>query len=252
MSTDPQQLANDAENSRQQWAELSQLVGGLAHEIKNPLSTVRLNLRLLAEDLARYHDPEHDRLRRRLKLAVGEAERVENILRDFLRFAGKVELSPRPADVVDVISDLHDFFAPQAAAGNVVLRTALPDHPVICRMDVGLIKQALLNLMINATQAMAGQGGELLIRLGERDGWIDIEVIDTGPGIEPDRLDRIFDAYWSSKPEGSGLGLPTARRVVREHRGRLSVDSEVGKGTRFVIALPRDDGPTDPPPSPPA
>lgn len=233
---------DEAENSRRQWAELSQLVSGLAHEIKNPLSTVRLNMRLLAEDLARYNDEEHERLQRRLKLAADEAERVENILRDFLRYAGKVELSLQQADLVDVISELHDFFAPQAAASNVVFRTDLPEQAVMCLLDVGLIKQALLNLMINATQAMQGRGGELLIRLGHRDGWVNIEVIDTGPGIPPENIEGIFDAYWSTKADGSGLGLPTARRIVREHHGRLSVDSEVGKGTRFVIALPVDDG----------
>lgn len=233
---------DEAETSRQQWTDLAQMVNGLAHEIKNPLSTVRLNLRLLSEDLDRYSDSEHERMQRRLKLAANEAERVENTLRDFLRFAGKVELAPVRTDLVEVIGELHDFYAPQAAAGSVVLRMSLPDEPVWCMIDVGLIKQAMLNLMINATQAMKDTGGELLIRLARQGAWIRIEVIDTGPGIPAEVLANIFEAYWSTKSDGSGLGLPTARRIVREHHGQLRVDSEVGKGTRFVILLPVDDG----------
>jgi signal transduction histidine kinase len=233
-------ITPDAENSSPQWEELSHLVNGLAHEIKNPLSTVRLNLRLLNEDLARFDDAEHDRIRRRLQMVADEAQRVEDTLRDFLRFAGKVELSLEQADVVDILDELQEFFAPQASASNVVLRTSLPDHPVICRLDVGLIKQALLNLMLNATQAMSASGGELLLRVTEDNGSANIEVTDTGPGIPADDLDHIFDAYWSTKPDGSGLGLPTVRRIVREHGGRLTVDSEPGKGTRFVMSLPCD------------
>jgi signal transduction histidine kinase len=104
-------------------------------------------------------------------------------------------------------------------------------------VDANLLKQAVLNLMINSTQAMA-DGGELLIRLAPRRGEAVLEVTDTGKGIPPEDQARIFQVYYSTKKGGTGLGLPTTQRIIREHGGTLSVQSQVGKGTRFVIALP--------------
>jgi len=104
-------------------------------------------------------------------------------------------------------------------------------------VDPGMIKQALLNLMTNATQAMS-DGGELLLKLSSESDRAVIEVIDTGPGIEPGRQEKIFQPYYTTTPGGTGLGLPTTRRIVLRHKGRIYLDSEPGKGTRFVIELP--------------
>jgi len=117
------------------------------------------------------------------------------------------------------------------------MRTALPERPVCCRVDAKLIKQALLNLMINAVQAMEA-GGELMIRLRADRDRAAIEVTDTGRGMTEEELARAFQAYYSTKKDGTGLGLPTMRRIVREHDGTIRVHSEPGKGTRFVIVLP--------------
>jgi signal transduction histidine kinase len=221
------------------YGELSQLVGGLAHEIKNPLSTISLNLKLLSEDLSSYRDEEHQRLSRRVQRVAGEADRLREILNDFLRYAGKVELQPQWTDLCEVLEELSDFFGPQAQAGKVIFRVQLPSEPLRTWIDVNLIKQALLNLLINATQAMAGEpGGELLLRACRDGNSAIVEVIDSGPGIPEDDLDRIFRAYWSSKKDGTGLGLPTARRICREHGGDLRVESQPGQGTRFMIFLP--------------
>ena len=217
--------------------ELGQLVGGLAHEIKNPLSTINVNLKLLAEDLNRFHDEEHRRLLRRLKNVQDETHRVKGILEDVLRFAGKYELSPAPVDLRRLVGELVDFFSPQADAAKVVIRTSLPDSQVRCSIDANLIKQALLNLMINAVQAMP-QGGELLMKVSAGRGRAVLEVIDTGSGISPEDLSKVFRVYYSTKKGGSGLGLPTTRRIVREHGGDIRAESEVGKGTRFVLTLP--------------
>jgi signal transduction histidine kinase len=222
------------------YIELAQLVAGLAHEIKNPLSTVHMNLKLLSEDLARFRDEEHERLARRLQRTAAEADRVEKILGDFLRYAGKVELQLAPTDLREVIRELCEFFAPQADAARVVLRPAFPEQPLPCRIDANLIKQAILNLMINAIQVMP-DGGELLVKAATKDDQAVVEVIDTGPGIEPAHLADIFRAYWSTRKDGTGLGLPTARRILREHGGTLDVDSELGKGTRFILTLPLAD-----------
>lgn len=217
--------------------ELAQLVGGLTHEIKNPLSTIKVNLKLLAEDLHRYRDDEHRRLERRLNNVQKETDRLKGILEEFLRFAGKYELSLSTTDLRQVIGELADFFAPQADAAGAIMRISLPDSEARCNVDANLIKQALLNLMINAVQAMVG-GGELLIRLSVHRRNAIIEVIDTGPGISREDLPKIFDAYYSTRTGGSGLGLPITRRIIQEHHGTIRADSEVDKGTRFVISLP--------------
>lgn len=217
--------------------ELGQLVGGLAHEIKNPLSTISLNLQLLGEDLRVHDDETHRRLLRRLSSVQEETVRVRDILDDFLRFAGKIELSLDVVDLAGLIEELVDFFSPQADAARIILRTSIPPEPVKCRVDPNLVKQAILNLLLNAVQAMK-EGGELLVRLTEAKSKAIIEVIDTGPGIPKDDLEKIFNIYYSTKARGTGLGLPTTRRIVRELDGTIKVESEVGKGTRFVISLP--------------
>lgn len=217
--------------------ELGQLAGGLAHEIKNPLSTINLNLKLLSEDIERHKDDEHQRWQRRLRNVQDEAGRLKGILDDFLRFAGKYELQTSPTDLRRLVSELVDFFAPQATAAKVVMRSSVSDRPVRCNVDGNLIKQAMLNLMINAVHAMP-EGGELLLKVYPlRDEGV-IEVIDTGVGIPPENLSKVFQVYYSTKARGTGLGLPTTKRIIREHDGHIQVESEPGRGTRFTIKIP--------------
>lgn len=222
---------------RNQLVELGQIAAGLAHELKNPLSTINLNLKLLGEDLSMFRDDAHGRVLRRLTSVQEEARRLNDILGDFLRFAGKYDLQLTPVDLRIVLNELADFFSPQADSARVVLRVTVPDSPVTCLLDTNLFKQALLNLMINAVDAM-DSGGEMLIKLSLQRGKAMLEVIDTAGGIPDEVLNRIFDVYYSTKRSGSGLGLPTSRRIIREHDGTIQVQSEVGKGTRFIITLP--------------
>jgi len=221
----------------EQLVEVGQLAGGLAHEIKNPLSTINVNLKLLIEDLSRSQDETQRRWLRRIESVQEEADRLKGILDDFLHYAGKYELNLTGVDLRRLIGELVDFFEPQAEAAGVLMRAALADGEVPCRADGDLIKQALLNLMINAVDATPS-GGELLIKLSTQRNRAIIEVIDTGAGVAPENLNRIFEAYYSTKKRGIGLGLPTTRRIVREHGGTIRVESEPGKGTRFVISLP--------------
>ena len=240
--------ARDAERL----AELGAMTGGLAHEIKNPLSTVGLNAQLLSEGLADSSLPaeERDRLGRRLDILRREVERLRNILEDFLQFAGRIKLDPRRLDLRDVVNDLLDFYQPQCDQHGVTMRAQMPDEPVWANVDEALFKQALLNLMINATQAMTsvkpGTPGddadgvlrELMIRVDRDDAGTRVHVIDTGPGIEAERLDEIFRPYVSTKGGGTGLGLPTSRRIIAEHGGELRAHSDIGRGSDFVITLP--------------
>jgi signal transduction histidine kinase len=217
-------------------AELGTLTGGLAHEIKNPLSTVQLNLQLLREDLAP-DGPQASRLVNRLDTVVRETNRLREILDAFLKYAGRLELDPKPTELNELIEELADFFAPQAQLQRVQLRLRKHPTPVTANIDARLIKQTLLNLMINALHAMPG-GGELILAITTRDGDAFLDVIDTGTGIPPDKLPRIFDAFFTMKKGGTGLGLAMAKRIVAEHDGDISVQSEVGKGTDFKIRLP--------------
>ena len=217
-------------------AELGVLTGGLAHEIRNPLSTVQLNLQLLAEELES-EDGEHNRLLPRLATVQSETSRLRDILDDFLRYAGKIELSRCNVDLHQLLVEMSDFFAPQAQLNHVRLRLADSSQKVMASVDGRLVRQAVLNLMINANQAMTN-GGEMILRASRGDGHALIDVIDTGPGIEPAEIDRIFQAYYSRKAGGSGLGLAMTRRIVEEHGGQVTVQSEIGKGTDFTLHFP--------------
>ena len=223
--------------------ELGTLTGGLAHEIKNPLSTIKVNLPLLSEDLDSPTATEDQRRwLRRLAAVREEVTRVQEVLEDFLRFAGRHELKPVDVDLRSTISDLVDFFSPQAYASGVRVRWSTPDRSLPARVDVDLFKQALLNLMINAQQAMAGEGGELILRADRAGEKVQVEVIDTGPGMTPEAAKNIFEAYYTTKAGGTGLGLPTAHRIIREHEGHIRVDTTPETGTRFVITLPCGNG----------
>lgn len=217
-------------------AELGTLTAGLAHEIKNPLSTIQLNLQLLQEDLPA-ESIGGSRVHSRLRTVRQEASRLREILDDFLKYAGNLTLEREVLDLNTLVEEVSDFFAPQAAAGKVRLRFVPSATPLRASVDSKLIKQALLNLMLNATQAMSG-GGELMLGVERQDKNVVLSVTDTGPGIPPDDVKRIFEAYYTTKKGGTGLGLPMTRRIVEEHSGSVQVQSEVGQGTRFRLVLP--------------
>lgn len=222
--------------SLERLAELGTFTGGLAHEIKNPLSTVLLNLQLLQEDLDP-NDPAHSRIISRLQTVTREASRLRDILDDFLRFAGKIELRRERVDLNLLLEELTDFFAPQAQLNRAQLRFKPYPGALMVEIDPRLIKQTILNLMINALQAMPA-GGELILSASNSGGYAVIDVIDTGTGIPHEDLDKIFRAYYSTKKGGTGLGLAMAHRIVAEHGGEITVSSEPGKGTDFKVRLP--------------
>ena len=240
-------------------AEVGSMTSGLAHEIKNPLSTLGLNLQLLQEDLADIADHLDDdeaadklaRVRRRFEMLTRETSRLREILEDFLRYAGRVQLDKQPTDLNRLADELIDFFEPQAREAGVNLRSQLAADPATVSADPTLLKQAVLNLMINATQAMTqardqqqthGGADELILRTQRRKHLgrdeLRLHIIDTGPGIPDDLRERVFQPYFSQKRGGTGLGLPTARRLVEEHGGSLALHSEPGRGSEFIITLP--------------
>jgi two-component system sensor histidine kinase HydH len=217
-------------------AELGTLTGGLAHEIKNPLSTVQLNLQLLKEDLS-HDNPHFTRLSNRLKTCERETTRLRDILDDFLRYAGRIELEKRPTELNELCQELVDFYLPQAQLSRVQLRLRRSPQPLVANIDERLLKQAVLNLMLNGMQAMP-QGGELILAVSSEDEQAIIDVIDTGWGIPAETIPKIFDAYYSTKKGGTGLGLAMTRRIAKEHGGDIIVTSDPGKGSIFSIRLP--------------
>ncbi len=255
-ATRVRQLENRAQ-SAERLAELGTMTGGLAHEIKNPLSTVGLNLQLLQEDvdeLSKHVQPDDveaaeqvDRLKRRLTSLSRETLRLKEILEDFLRFAGRMKLDINQENINELVAELTDFFRPQASMDQVQLRTQLDATPSLAAVDQGLFKQAVLNLLINANQAMSqarakgkphGGANELLLRTKNDGDHIQVTITDTGPGIAPDTLKEIFKPYFSTTRGGTGLGLPTTRRIIEEHGGSITCHSDVGRGTSFVLRMP--------------
>jgi two-component system, NtrC family, sensor histidine kinase HydH len=226
---------------RAQYAEISQLAGGLAHEIRNPLSTVSLNLDLLAEDFQKPETARDRRVLQRVERLQHEVNRLSDILENFLRFARVQDLGLESADLNAIVDELRDFYEPTAATRGIVIRTYLSADLPPTQIDADLFKQALLNLVLNAEHAMPA-GGELMLTTRHEDPWIVLDVIDTGAGMTEEVRTRIFDAFFSTRPAGSGLGLPTARKIIEAHGGSIQVQSEPGKGSQFTLRLPVREG----------
>ncbi|MFH1417765.1 MAG: HAMP domain-containing sensor histidine kinase [Planctomycetota bacterium] len=245
----PASAAEPLPSLAEQIVELSALTGGLAHEIRNPLSTMKVNLQLLDEDWRQVESADEDRLcdpteiarrsRGRIANLLDEANHLERILQEFMQCVGKRELRRSPVDLNQLVGDLVDFYRPQAEAHDIVLRLAASKEPLTVKVDQNVLKQALLNLLINAQQAMP-EGGEVYVHLTQHSGTVArIDVIDCGPGIPESQRERIFQAYYSTKKGGSGLGLATTRQIIREHGGRIHLHSEPPQGSCFTILLPR-------------
>lgn len=213
------------------------LAGGLAHEIKNPLSTFSINLQLLMEDVQGGKGENRKKAYSRIHALQREVHRLEDILNDFLRYAKGQKLELENCNINEVVDEVVDFITPEIKQKKILILKSYDIHLPPCRIDINLVKQAILNIVINAEQAME-QGGELMIRTSCDNKFIQIDITDTGSGIPKDSLDKIFQVYYSTKKSGTGLGLPTAKRIIEEHKGMITVQSEENKGSNFSIKLP--------------
>lgn len=220
------------------YTEIARLAGALAHEIKNPLSTIGLNLELLVEDFADAETPRDRRALAKIAVVQRECQRLLALLDDFLRFTRARAQKLAPADLNAEAERVLNFFRPQAEEAKIeVVRYLDPNLPTV-QLDREAFYGALLNLVLNAQQAMP-RGGQLVVRTQCLGDDVRLELIDTGGGIDAAMLPKIFDAFYSTKPAGSGLGLPTAKKIIEAQGGRISVESEVGRGTKFTIHLPK-------------
>jgi signal transduction histidine kinase len=218
---------------------LARLAGGLAHELKNPLSTIGLHLALLRED---WQEEDGQKARRTVKTVdtlKHEVERLNGILEDFLRFARTDSLETRLGSLNQVVEQVQGFAAPEAERLGISLQTYLDLEMPEILLDSGRLRQALLNLVINARQALEERGAGTIALITRREGGqAVVEVVDDGPGMDEQTLERCFEVYFSTKSSGSGLGMATVRRIVEAHGGKLYLQSAPGKGTRVMLRLP--------------
>lgn len=242
----PTASTGDGPTQAEQLAYFSRLAGGLAHEIKNPLSTMAINLALMQEDWERVAQarpegaepsPREQRTLKRVRTLSKEVTRLEGILQDFLAFVRKGQVNRMPIDLAALIDDVLEFVREENEQAEIRQHADLQAGLPLVLADEGQIRQALLNLIVNARQAMP-EGGELLVRLARVGNEAEVSVTDTGIGMDERQLERCFDVYYSNKKGGTGLGLATTRRIVEEHGGSIRVLSEPGRGTSFNFVLP--------------
>jgi len=219
------------------YTEIARLVGGLAHEIKNPLSTIGLNMELLAEDFSESDNPRDRRALSKVQVVQRECQRLEELLDHFLDFAKVRQPKLKPTNLNEQVREVLDFFRPKAReCGIEVIDYLASDLPTVL-LDRESFRGSLLNLVLNAQQAMP-DGGQLVVRTSATGDGVALDLIDTGPGMDESTREHVFDAFFSTKSGGSGLGLPTARRIIEAHGGQIRVQSEPGHGTQFTIKLP--------------
>ena len=223
---------------RERLQSLGALAAGLAHEVKNPLSTMSVNLQLIAEDFADPQSSVEQRTRRRATLLLGEVERLDGIVNDFLSLARGYEVTLQSVDLEQLVTNLLAFVQAENSQLGIETRSVLDPAARWVVADPKFLRLALNHLVVNAQQAMSEQGGELLLETRAHDGEAEIRITDTGRGIAPQVLEKIWQPFYSTKQGGTGLGLPTTRRILEECGGDVSVFSELGRGTRFTVRLP--------------
>jgi signal transduction histidine kinase len=238
MSDHQSMNAEDAlDQLRERYGELAALAGSLAHEIKNPLSVIRMNMDLLAEDFANPQSPRERRALAKIEMVGRQCTRLENLLNDFLRFNKVNQLDLHLGSLNEQLERVLDLFAAQAEASNVeIVRYFDPDLPSI-QLNAETLQAALVNLVKNALEAMES-GGQLTARTRVTRQGVALDLIDTGIGMDERTAMKMFDAFYTTKSGGSGLGLPTARRIIEAHGGRIGVHSDVGVGTQFTLEFP--------------
>jgi signal transduction histidine kinase len=225
------------EELRSRFAELAALTGSLAHEIKNPLSVIRMNMELLAEDFAVPQTPKERRALAKIEMVTRQCTRLENLLNDFLRFSRLRNLDLRLGSLNEQIERVLDLFEPQAIEQGIeVIRYLDPDLPSV-KLDPETVQAALVNLVKNAIEAMPN-GGQFVARTRLTRTGVALDLIDTGCGMDEKTAMKMFEAFFTTKNGGSGLGLPTARKIIEAHGGRIDVHSEVGRGTQFTLEFP--------------
>lgn len=221
-------------------ATVGRLSSQIAHEIRNPLSAIGLNAELLDEELANGLLPHrYDEARDLLRAIGGEIERLSQVTESYLQLARMPRPQCRSTDLNQVVTDLFTMLAPEMKAKAIEVRLQFASPAPCAWADPGQVRQALLNIVRNSGDAMQS-GGVLAVKTENGTEQSHIEVTDTGSGIADDELSRVFEPFFSTKPEGTGLGLSLTHQIVREHGGRIDITSRKHGGTQVVLQLPQN------------
>ena len=218
---------------------LSRLLARFAHEIRNPLSSLEIHVQLLEEDLAQASPQVKEKTACRFEIIRGELHRLENIVKHFLSLAGPSSLDLHPVEVIKVVSHVCELLRPEAAARGIEIAMKLPDALPTVAADSAQLTQALVNLVINAIQAVERNGRvEVSARTDESDEILTLEVHDTGPGIPADKQAVMFEPFFTTKAEGSGLGLWIVQQIITAHGGVMGASNAPHGGAVFAMHLP--------------
>jgi signal transduction histidine kinase len=226
----------------EQSAVIGRLASAIAHEIRNPLNYINLTLDHLRTSLAP-SDPQKRALVEKLTLQLKtEVARINTRVTEFLKYARPAHLSLQPLDLRETLTDALRMVEMQAAEGNV--ETRFEENGAVPHVvgDKESLRSLFTNLIINGMHAMEGRGGRLTVSLSAENGRARVRVRDTGVGIDPEHLPKIFEPYFSTKETGTGLGLAIAKKAVDEHDGAIRVESKPGEGTTFTVELPTTGG----------
>ncbi|MBI1734983.1 MAG: GAF domain-containing protein [Candidatus Rokubacteria bacterium] len=232
--------ATEERMAQERLSALGRIAAGVAHELRNPLAVIGGRIELLTR--AMREAPGADHLARHLAPIQEATERMNGIVKGLSTYSKPVRAAPVPLDVVELLSAVHALVMYEAKRSGVRMSVNAP-APLVVVGDRSEMMQVLLNLATNAIEAMAPGGGELLLRARREEHVIRVDVADTGPGIPPDRLDRIWEPFYTTKPEGTGLGLSLVRGIVEKWPdATIDVASRPGEGTAFTIMLPAAEG----------
>jgi signal transduction histidine kinase len=220
-------------------AAAGQIASHITHEIRNPLSSISLNTELLEEELEGGLGGERLAEAQSLCRAMRrEVDRLTEITEEYLRFARLPKPRLEPEDVNEILQNLLGFMASELAEKGVAVIPELAAGLPSIEADENQLRQAFLNLVRNAGEAMAGRGGSLRVSTRLREGVIEAEIADTGQGIGREDLEKVFEPFFSTKEKGTGLGLPLTHQIIQEHGGTIAVESVPGRGTVFTVRLP--------------
>jgi PAS domain S-box-containing protein len=222
-------------------ASLSTVTAGVAHEIKNPLASISIHLQLMKKALKGKSSVPSEGIAKYLEVVDEEVERLNRIVVDFLFAVRPIDIEPEDTDLNAFISGLIEFMRYELEEARVRIDLSLAEGIPPVSIDKRFMKQALLNLVKNAIAAMPS-GGTLSVTTSVTAESVRIDLADTGEGISEDRLQKIFEPYYTTRENGSGLGLTLVFKIVKEHRGEIQVQSSPGRGSVFSIILPLPQG----------
>jgi PAS domain S-box-containing protein len=212
---------------------IGRLTAGVGHEVKNPINAIVVHLELMRTKLSGEDAP----AMRHLSIIHSEIQRLDRVVQTLVDFSRPIELKRREEDLRSIVSSVLMLASAELETHAVEVVSKLPERPVVAKVDADMLRQALLNIVLNGAQAMPA-GGVLRIILNEEARYAVLSVKDQGCGIPPDILPRIFDLYFTTKKEGSGIGLAMTYRLVQLHSGFIDVESAEGEGTTFSIRIP--------------